>query len=154
MPNWKKDRIGSAIRGENPAVLAKMKSGFAVFGDTQFLEGYCLLLASPKIDSLNDLSIIDRNNFLMDMTLIGDAIQKVCSPIRINYSILGNTDPFLHAHIFPRYTTEPNEYIKMPVWFYPKENWTDKKLLFDNEKYLETFKKLQNELAKLIDNTY
>lgn len=29
MENWKEDRIGSAINGENPMVLARMKSGFA-----------------------------------------------------------------------------------------------------------------------------
>ena len=42
--NWKKDRIASAHRGENPMVLAKLNSGFAVIGDAQFLPGYSLLL--------------------------------------------------------------------------------------------------------------
>jgi hypothetical protein len=48
--DWRRDRIGSALRGENPMVLAKMKSGFAVIGDTQFLPGYCLLLAYPRVE--------------------------------------------------------------------------------------------------------
>ncbi len=38
---WKQDRIGAAERGENPMVLARMRSGYAVIGDTQFLPGYC-----------------------------------------------------------------------------------------------------------------
>ena len=52
MDDWKQDRIGSAERGENPTVLARMRSGFAVMGDSQFLPGYCLLLASPKVEQI------------------------------------------------------------------------------------------------------
>jgi diadenosine tetraphosphate (Ap4A) HIT family hydrolase len=81
MEDWKKDRIGSALRGENPTVLARMKSGFAVIGDPQFLPGYCLLIAYPKVNSLNDLSLEQRKDFLLDMSLLGDAISDVCSPI-------------------------------------------------------------------------
>jgi hypothetical protein len=38
------DRIGAAHRGENPLVMARLRSGFAVVGDTQHLPGYSLLL--------------------------------------------------------------------------------------------------------------
>jgi hypothetical protein len=55
MGDWRRDRIASAERGENPAVLLRMPSGFAVMGDTQFLPGYCLLLAAPKVAHLTDL---------------------------------------------------------------------------------------------------
>lgn len=44
--NWKNDRIASAHRGENPMVLAKLKSGFAVIGDTHFflvIVFFCLM---------------------------------------------------------------------------------------------------------------
>ena len=58
--NWKEDRIGSAVRGENPAVLLKMKSGFAVLADAQFLPGYCILLGYPKAKSLNHLDAVSR----------------------------------------------------------------------------------------------
>ncbi|MFL0411986.1 hypothetical protein ACH0AH_12480 [Microbacterium paludicola] len=39
--------------------------------------------------------------------------------------ILGNTDAFLHAHIWPRYDWEPPEIVGDPVWLYPRERWTD-----------------------------
>ncbi|WP_343999662.1 hypothetical protein [Microbacterium paludicola] len=39
--------------------------------------------------------------------------------------ILGNTDAFLHAHIWPRYDWEPLEIVGHPVWLYPRERWTD-----------------------------
>lgn len=46
MEDWKKDRIGSAVKGENPTVIAKMKSGFVVIGDTQFSldTAFCLVI--------------------------------------------------------------------------------------------------------------
>lgn len=135
MEDWKKDRIASAERGENPTVLARMKSGFAVIGDPQFLPGYCILLACPKVGSLNDLPLAGRKDFLADMSLIGDAITAVCKPFRVNYDILGNTDDFLHAHIFPRYEWEAEVLRKGPVWKYPKENWSMEAYQFSEEKY-------------------
>jgi hypothetical protein len=46
MAGWRDDRIGAAHRGENPMVMARMRSGFAVIGDTQHLPGYSLLLCT------------------------------------------------------------------------------------------------------------
>ena len=40
MDSWKNDRIRFSEWGENPTVMAKMKSGFAVIGDNQLLSGY------------------------------------------------------------------------------------------------------------------
>lgn len=112
------DRVSEANQGTNDKVLCRLTSGWAVIGDVQFLEGYCLLLPDPVVSSLNDLSTSKRLDFLTDMTLIGDAILEVTGAARINYEILGNTEPELHAHIFPRFTDEPEDKRRMPVWFY------------------------------------
>ena len=151
---WKQDRILSAHKGENPMVLAKMKSGFAVLGDTQFLPGYCVLLPSVKVDSLNDLNIKQRSEYLLDMSIIGDAINDVCNPKRINYSIYGNTDAFLHAHIFPRYEWEAEENIPKPVWLYAQEKWTDSRYLYSDDKHWVLKEKLKNKLNELIKQLY
>ncbi len=151
MNEWQKDRIGSAVRGENPTVLVRMKSGFAVIGDPQFLPGYCILLAYPSVRSLNDLPLPDRRDFLTDMTLIGDAITAVCNPLRVNYDILGNTDDFLHAHIFPRYPWEEEELRKGPVWKYPKENWSLEKFQFSEEKHGALKEQLSKKIRELIE---
>lgn len=126
MTDWKHDRIGSAERGENPMVLARMASGFAVMGDVQFLPGYCVLLASPRVPDLNILDVDARATFLRDMTLIGDAITDACRSdgmLRLNYEIQGNTDAFLHAHIWPRYDWEPDDRRPLPVFSYGREQW-------------------------------
>ncbi|MCM3767698.1 HIT family protein [Neobacillus niacini] len=152
--DWKKDRITSAHRGENPLVLAKMRSGFAVMGDTQFLPGYCVLLPSVKVNSLNELDFKQRSEYLLDMSLIGDAIQAVCSPRRVNYSIYGNTDVYLHAHIFPRYEWEPEEKIPKPVWLYTEDHWFDRKYHFSVEQHGEMKETLSQKLNQIIKNTY
>jgi diadenosine tetraphosphate (Ap4A) HIT family hydrolase len=116
------DRVAEARAGTNPSVIARLPSGWAVIGDVQFLPGYCLLLADPVVPSLNDLSLPARAQFLEDMVRIGDAILEATDAFRINYEILGNSEPELHAHIFPRYASEPEERRRMPVWLYDWAN--------------------------------
>ena len=116
------DRVKQARAGSNEYVISRLASGWAVIGDVQFLRGYCLLLPDPVVPSLNDLSAEARGVFLLDMARIGDAILSVTGAKRINYEILGNSEPELHAHIFPRFADEPEERRKMPVWFYDWQN--------------------------------
>jgi len=152
--DWKKDRIASAADGANPTVLARMKSGFAVFGDTQFLPGYCVLLGYPQVSCLNDLSIPGRAAFLTDMGIVGDALTEVLRPLRVNYDILGNGDAFLHAHIFPRYEWEEEKYRKNPVWIYPPEEFYSDEYLFSQDKYLDVKNRIQAKLLELTGRIY
>jgi diadenosine tetraphosphate (Ap4A) HIT family hydrolase len=112
------ERVTQARAGTNPKVLCRMTSGWAVIGDVQFLPGYCLLLPDPVVPSLTDLDADERIQFLSEMTLIGDALLEVTGARRINYEILGNAEPELHAHIFPRFRDEPEDRIQRPAWFY------------------------------------
>ena len=112
------ERVEQARVDANDKVICRLSSGWAVMGDVQFLAGYCLLLPDPVVPSLNDLSGLARARFLGDMATIGDAILKVTNAERINYEILGNSEPELHVHIFPRYAHEATERRRMPVWFY------------------------------------
>lgn len=149
---WKNDRLQSTLSGENPTVLHRPKSGFAVLGDTQFLPGCCVLLGYPKTGSLNDLSMAQRSDFLLDMNTIGDAIMAVCKPAKVNYEILGNTDSFLRAHIFPRYDWEDNTGKKQPVWLYPKENWRIDDHQFSEIKHGALKIQLSAELKRITEN--
>jgi diadenosine tetraphosphate (Ap4A) HIT family hydrolase len=129
--DWRSDRIGSALRGENPTVLARLPASFAVIGDVQWLPGYCVLLADdPAVTRLTDLPRPRRLAFLDSMDRLGEAVELACSAAdpafrRVNLEILGNTDAFLHAHVWPRYDWEPPDRIGYPVWLYPDENWSD-----------------------------
>lgn len=95
----KMDRIRSASAGTNPTVLVKLPRSFAVIGDTQFLPGYCALLVDdPNLDRLTDLPKAQRLEFLDSMDTLGQAVETACRAAdtafrRMNYEILGNTDP-------------------------------------------------------------
>ncbi|SDS82947.1 HIT family protein [Microlunatus soli] len=131
MQDWQRDRIGSARRGENPAVMARMTASFAVIGDVQFLPGYSVALVDrPGIERLSDLPRADRTRFLADMDALGEAVEQACRARdpqfrRVNLEILGNIDPFLHAHVWPRYDWEPADLVNGPVWLHPKQRWSD-----------------------------
>ncbi|MGW5636721.1 HIT family protein [Streptomyces sp. NPDC003832] len=131
--DWRADRIGAASRGENPTVLRRLDAGFAVIGDVQFLPGYSVLLVDrPGVQRLSDLPRPRRLAFLSDMERLGEAVERVCGRLdpgfrRINLEILGNTDPFLHAHVWPRFDWEPDELRSGPVWWYPRDRWRDER---------------------------
>lgn len=121
MPTLIHRRVAACAAGENPTTICRMESGWAVLCDTQFLRGYSLLLPDPVFADINDLNKEQRMQFLYDMTIIGDAIREVTGSYRINYQILGNLDPALHAHITPRYLSEPEERRKAPHYLYDKD---------------------------------
>ena len=129
--DWQRDRIGSASRGTNPTLLTRMPGGFAVIGDVQWLPGYCVLLTDDSaVGRLSDLPKAQRLVFLESMERLGEAVERACAAAdarfrRINLEILGNTDPYLHAHIWPRYDWEPAELVGRPVWLYPPQRWRD-----------------------------
>lgn len=133
--DWRNDRIKACQTGTNPMLMKELPGGFAVFGDTQFLPGYCVLLPKKTVASLNDLTLKERQDFLVSMSVLGDAIIAACSPLRVNYDILGNTDQFLHAHVFPRYLWETDERRAKPVWLYPATRWTSPDDAYDEEKH-------------------
>jgi diadenosine tetraphosphate (Ap4A) HIT family hydrolase len=129
--DWRDDRIGSALRGENPTVLARVPGGFAVMGDPQWLPGYCLLLTDrPGVERLSELSRSERSDFLHSMADLGEAVERACGASdpafrRVNIEILGNADRYLHAHVWPRYGWEDPQLVVRPVWLYPAEKWRD-----------------------------
>ncbi|GAA1401100.1 DeoR family transcriptional regulator [Kitasatospora putterlickiae] len=127
---WKSDRVGSALRGENPTVLRRLTAGFAVMGDVQFLPGYTVLLTDePGVERLTDLPRARRLAYLADLDRLGEAVERACRAAdpafrRVNLEILGNTDPMLHVHVWPRYDWEPADLVRRPVWLYPGTHWT------------------------------
>jgi diadenosine tetraphosphate (Ap4A) HIT family hydrolase len=153
--DWRDDRIGSAHRGENPLVMARMRSGFAVIGDTQHLPGYSLLLTDdPSVNHLSDLDWERRKEFLFDLSLIGEAVQRACQAEglrRINYEVLGNGEPVLHGHVHSRYDWEPPDKITGPVWRYPKEVRNDPQYSYSDAKHRRVREAITTELQKLIE---
>ncbi|HSQ16694.1 MAG TPA: hypothetical protein VLM83_03260 [Anaerolineales bacterium] len=135
------ERIEAMRAGTNPTVICQVPSGWVVLCDMQYLWGYCILLADPIVSSLNDLNQEQRTQYLRDMALVGDTLLEVTGAHRINYAIMGNSDPYLHAHITPRFITEPVEYLHNHPWSYPKSVMNEN--TFDYEREKELIEKLR-----------
>lgn len=139
-------------------VMARMRSGFAVIGDTQHLPGYSLLLtAELDVDHPTDLPWSRRQEFFFDLSLIGEAVFAVTKEQgahRINYEVLGNSWPHLHGHVHPRYEWEPRDKIGGPVWRYPKELRNAPEHTYDDARHGELRAAITAELARVAREAY
>ena len=141
--------LHTARNGTNPTLITKMRSGFLLMGFQQFLPGYVVLFADPPAFSLNDLPLVERSNFLDDMAIAGDAVLCCTEAYRMNYEILGNKAPILHAHIFPRYMHEKEDYRTGPVWRYSQEIFNS--AMFDKEKCHSLMESIQLEVKASLE---
>jgi diadenosine tetraphosphate (Ap4A) HIT family hydrolase len=137
--------VVAAREGKEPRVAAKLTSGWVLFGERQFVRGYVLLLPDPVAPSLNALGAQERSQFMVDMARLGDALLKVTNALRINYAILGNVEPALHAHVIPRYADEPEAQRMAHPWTY---DW-DAAPLFDRSDQATLGDALRRELTRM-----
>jgi diadenosine tetraphosphate (Ap4A) HIT family hydrolase len=126
-------RVDALRAGSDPTFVARLASGWAVMGERQVLPGYCLLLPDPVVPTLNALAAAERIQFLADMAALGDAVQRATRASRVNYAILGNQEPALHAHVIPRFHDEPAAHVTTHPWTY---DWTAA-IAFDPEEHRE-----------------
>src|SRR5690349_5609811 len=130
--------------GNEPRLIAKMSSGWAVMGREQLLVGYCLLLPDPVVGHLNDFSGDARAQFLDDMARLGDAVLAATQAVRINYAIFGNLEPALHAHVIPRFASEPDDFRTKPYFAYDLTHAPR----FDPHTHAEVVRKIQAALTQ------
>lgn len=142
------ERLAQLEQGENPRAVARLRSGYAVMAESQFLPGYCLLLADPLVGKLNDLTGEARLAFLDDMARLGDAILEATNAVRVNYAIYGNLDPFLHAHVWPRYEDEAPDYRTLPPMLIPAEVREDPAYAYDPAKHDDLRQVIADHLQK------
>jgi len=76
------------------------------------------LLPDPVVADFNALDLAERQAFAADMSIVGDVLLEITGAVRINYEMIGNVEPALHGHIFPRFADEPEDLRLKPVWFY------------------------------------
>ena len=111
-------RVEACRAGTDPTVIARLASGWAVMGDPQVLEGYCLLLPDPVVPHLNALPPGAQAAFLADLARLGQAVLEQTGALRINYAMFGNVEPALHAHVHPRYAHESAALRAAHPWAY------------------------------------
>lgn len=105
-------------KGRCDRLIARLPSGWALMGASQFLSGYSLLLPDPVVPHLNAMTLDARNVFLADMASLGGAVLRATGALRINYAMFGNLEPALHVHVIPRFVDEADALRTAHPWAY------------------------------------
>jgi diadenosine tetraphosphate (Ap4A) HIT family hydrolase len=103
--------------GDFADFVAELQHSFVILGDAQFYRGYCVVLAKRHADEIH-LMPPDEARALFDETIaVGRAIALATWPLKLNYECLGNLEPHVHWHVFPRF--EADAMCAAPVWMRP-----------------------------------
>lgn len=118
-----RDRWESLVRGENCPLCAVIQSAepaneFAFMvanlrlsrlslSKNQFVAGYCTLVCTKHVREPYELTAEEQSLFFGDMMRAGQALERVFNPVKMNFQLLGNEVPHLHAHLVPRYYGDP-----------------------------------------------
>ena len=91
---------------EHPRKVADLEVSTAVLRPTyQYFRGYTILFLRQHAIELWDLDPNTRQKFMEDANQVALALSKTFEPLKMNYSLLGNTNPtmdHLHWHLTPR----------------------------------------------------
>ncbi len=129
------DRINLIEKSENPYHVCELETGHVVIGDFQYFKGYTLFLCKQHVPELHMLEQDYKIQFLTEMSIVAEAVYDCFKPDKLNYELLGNSEPHLHWHLFPRYQSEPT---KSPVW-----------VIDQSIRYAETARPSESELRTL-----
>jgi diadenosine tetraphosphate (Ap4A) HIT family hydrolase len=83
--------------------VANLRIGQVRLAREQHVPGWCELICHRHVREPHELAPTERSDFFADMVRVGAALERVYQADKINYQILGNLVPHLHAHIQPRF---------------------------------------------------
>ena len=107
----------AAARGDDPAVIARLRSGWAVMGQRRCCAATvcCCRIPSCRISTRSSAR---RATGSWRTRPARRAVLAATGALRINYAIFGNLEPALHAHVHPRYADEPEAMRTSNPWAY------------------------------------
>ena len=120
---WKK-KYEELRKGSHSDLIARINGHYLVFGESQFLPGYMILIhKNPGFKRLSDLAIEDQIEFMLLITCIQATLTQHLEGENIdfkrcNIEVLGNKDHYVHAHIWPRFGWESNHLAQESVRSY------------------------------------
>lgn len=104
--------------GSFPDLIVELAHSFVILGDAQFYRGYCVVLAKRHVNELHLMEPAEARALFDELVAVGGAIAAVTQPLKLNYECLGNIEPHVHWHIFPRYAADALR--AAPVWARPE----------------------------------
>ncbi len=116
-----------------------------ILGDRQFYRGYCVVFARLHATELHLMPPGEASALFEETLAVGAAIAAVVKPLKLNHECLGNGEPHVHWHVFPRYASDPTH--RWPVWARPE---SEQKVALDERARRELIGSLRTELGRLV----
>ncbi len=135
------------IRSGSAPCVAELPQSFVVLGDQQFYRGYCILLARHHATELFLMPADEARALFDEMRLVAEAIAAVTHPWKMNYECLGNSEPHVHWHVFPRWASESDELRLGPIWRRPE---AERKVELAAPDRRQLIHAIRTEIARLI----
>jgi diadenosine tetraphosphate (Ap4A) HIT family hydrolase len=129
--------------GSFPDFVAELPRSWMILGDAQFYRGYCVLFAKRHVTEPHLMPRGEAHELLDEMLAAGRAISAITRPLKLNYECLGNQEPHVHWHIFPRYTDDALRL--QPVCLRPD---AERKVLLEDMSRRELIAALRVELVR------
>lgn len=143
-----------------PDLLTKINGHFLVFGESQFLPGYLILIhKNSKPKRLSDLEVNEQIEFMLIVTCIQATLSAYLEDLQVDFArcnveILGNKDHYVHAHFWPRYSWELNHLAQESVRSYKKsEIESMERNLKDNSRGINK-ERFQSEFLEKLEKMY
>jgi diadenosine tetraphosphate (Ap4A) HIT family hydrolase len=137
--------IDRARTGAFADSIAELPRSWLILGDAQFYRGYCVLLAKHHVTELHQMPRGEAHEILDELLAVGKAIANVVRPLKLNYECLGNQEPHVHWHVFPRFAEDPLRL--QPVWL---RGENERKVILDDDERHRLIAILRDELARLL----
>ncbi len=139
-------RLIERIRtGAFPDFVAELPHSFVILGDAQFYRGYCIAFAKLHATELHLMPPAEARALFDETVAVGAAIAAVVKPLKLNYDCLGNAEPHVHWHVFPRYASDPMQ--RRPIW---SRSENERKVSLDERDRSELIGSLRTELRRLV----
>jgi diadenosine tetraphosphate (Ap4A) HIT family hydrolase len=88
---------------DTPYLIKEFEHVYWVLGDHQYFKGYSLLLLKEHKGDLTELSEDEHLSIQKNLLQVSKFVKNHFNAKKTNQSCLGNFEPHLHWHIFPRY---------------------------------------------------
>lgn len=95
--------------------IAELPTALVGLYDDERFPGRCIVSAKVHSENFDEWDDESSSLFIQDVKQVSRAIKAVTGSDRVNFSILGNAVPHVHAHLIPRYP-EFEEYPNKSPW--------------------------------------
>jgi diadenosine tetraphosphate (Ap4A) HIT family hydrolase len=130
--------------GASSDLIAELPHSWMVLGDAQLYRGYCVMLAKHHATELFLIPPGEARALFDELLAASAAIATVVKPFKMNYECLGNAEPHVHWHLFPRYADDSMRV--QPIWVRPE---AERKRDLGSSAKRELVESIRRELARL-----